>query len=296
MNYQKFMENVVSHISASVSAEKKVVIQPVIKNNGVKYDGLVIIDPILNISPTIYLNPYYHRYLNGVSIEDIYEDILKTYETYMPKEDFDISQFVDFEKARKQIIYKLVNKEKNKELLEDIPYVEFQDLALIFLCATSDFTSGYGTILIRNQHLSMWNVDKDTIFELAQENTPKLLPYYFNNFMDIFDFPFKGDKEDAGDFKMYILTNKLKIHGATSIAYPGVLEHIADTLEENFIIIPSSIHEVLILPESQFNADYTLEDLQEMITEVNEIELTDDEMLSNHPYMYEIASKRLHYS
>ena len=116
MNYQQFIDHVVHHISSSVSNVKKVVVQPVIKNNGMKYDGLVILDPFLNISPTIYLNPYYHRYLNGVSMEDIYEDILKTYETYLPTEDFDISQFVDFEKAKKTIIYKLVNKEKNKEL------------------------------------------------------------------------------------------------------------------------------------------------------------------------------------
>ena len=106
MNYQEFIEDVVSHISESISNEKKVVVQQVTKNNGMKYDGLVILDPILNISPTIYLNPYYHRYLEGVSLEDIYSDVLTIYETYMPKEDFDISQFVDFEKAKSKIIFK----------------------------------------------------------------------------------------------------------------------------------------------------------------------------------------------
>lgn len=290
MNYQEFMDHVVSHISATVPDDKKVAIQPVIKNNGMKYDGLVIVDPILNISPTIYLNPYYHRYLNGVSMEDIFEDILKTYETYMPTEDFDISQFTDYEKAKKRIVFKLVNKEKNTELLKDIPYVEFHDLVLIFLCTVSDSRNEYGTILIHNHHLNLWNIDLKTLYKVAEENTPKLLPYRFDSIVDLVDFPIRPIEDSFDNFHMYILTNKLKIHGATSIAYPGVLEHIANTLEDNLIIIPSSIHEVLILPEKHFNSDYSIHELQEMIEEVNDIELTDDEMLSTHPYFYKRES------
>ena len=77
MRYQKFIETVKEHIQQEL--QKPVHLFPVLKNNGSIYDGLVILDPILNISPTIYLNPYYHRYLDGVSMEDIYEDILNTY-------------------------------------------------------------------------------------------------------------------------------------------------------------------------------------------------------------------------
>ena len=283
MNYQEFIEDVVSHISESISNEKKVVVQQVTKNNGTKYDGLVILDPILNISPTIYLNPYYHRYLEGVSLEDIYSDILTIYETYMPKEDFDISQFIDFEKAKDNIIFKLVNKEMNAELLEDIPYVEFCDLVLIFLCSVCDLENEYGTILIHNQHLSFWNINKNTLYDLAQKNTPLLLPYRFDRLMDLIDNSISLDDFNI-DLGMYILTNDHKIHGATSIAYPEALKEISEKLNDDLIIIPSSIHEVFIIPESRFVSDLTK--LHNTIEEVNEIELTDDEVLSNHPYYF----------
>ena len=74
MRYQKFIETVKDYIQQEL--QKKVYVNPVLKNNGAIYDGLVILDPTLNISPTIYLNPYYHRYLAGVCMEDIYEDII----------------------------------------------------------------------------------------------------------------------------------------------------------------------------------------------------------------------------
>ena len=295
MNYQEFIESVVSHVSECISPDKNVVVQPVLKNNGTKYDGLVIMDPILNISPTIYLNPYYHRYLNGISMEDIYEDILDTYHTYLPQSDFDISQFVDFENAKKHIIYKLVNKEKNLELLEDIPYVDFQDLALVFSVQISDLSEEYGTILIHNSHLNLWNIDKETLFEIAEKNTSSLLPYSFNNFLEILEMPEEINLDIFSKPYFYLLTNDLKIHGATCIAYPGLLEHLAEVLNDNLIIIPSSIHEVLILPESSLNEDYSIEDLCETIMEINEMELRDDEVLADHPYFYQKSSKLLSY-
>lgn len=295
MKYQKFIESVVSHVTESVSTDKKVTIQSVLKNNGTKYDGLVIIDPILNISPTIYLNPYYHRYLNGVPIEDIYDDILDTYQTYLPQSDFDISQFVDFENAKNHIIYKLVNKEKNLELLEDIPYVDFQDLVLIFLVQISDLSETYGTILIHNSHLNLWNIDKDHLFKIAEKNTPSLLPYYFDNFLEILGMPEEYNFDIFSKPYLYILTNSLKIHGATCMAYPGLLKELAETLNDNLIIIPSSIHEVLILPESSLNEDYSIDDLCETIMEVNEMELHNDEVLADHPYLYQKNANLLSY-
>ena len=295
MNYQTFLNDVVEYITASVSKDQKVLLQPVIKNNGMTYDGLVIMDPVLNISPTIYLNPYYHRYLNGVSMKDIYNDILDTYYKNLPSKDFDISTFRDFNKASENITFKLVNKEKNKALLEDVPYIEFQDLALIFVCIVKNFRKEYATILIHNQHTALWNVNVETLYQLAMENSPILLPDKFANLEDLL---FKNSFEalsELQNFDMYVLTNKLNIHGATCIAYPRVLKRIADFLEDNLIIIPSSIHEVFIIPESLIKDDYSIDDFKQLITETNETTLTDDEFLSDHAYIYDRDTSVLYY-
>jgi len=295
MNYQTFINNVVQHVSETLHKGQKVVLQPVIKNNGMVYDGLVIMDPVLNISPTIYLNPYYHRFLNGVSMDEIYKDILRTYYKNLPTKDFDISSFRDFEKARQKIIFKLVNKEKNKELLEDVPYVEFLDLALVFVCIVNNFRKEYATILIHNQHVNLWGVDTETLYQIALKNTPTWQSYRFENLEDII---FNGNREllsEFQEFDMYLLTNKLKIHGATCMAYPRLLKRIADFLEDNLVIIPSSIHEVLIIPESFTKDEYSMEDFKQMILEANETTLTDDEVLADHAYLYERNTDSLRY-
>ena len=185
MRYQKFIETVQKHIKQVL--QKKVYVHPVLKNNGTVFDGLVILDPILNISPTIYLNPYYHRYLDGVSMEDIYDDILKVYEENLPAEDFDISIFEDYTKAKERIVMKLINAEKNKKLLEQVPHILIYDLAIVFIFTTCDFTHSYSTILIHHSHLKLWGVNIDDLYEIAKRNSIKILPPRLDNLHDIFE-------------------------------------------------------------------------------------------------------------
>lgn len=286
MNYQEFIEHVKEHVINEVSPSHKVTLQPILKNNGTIYDGLIIIDPLLNISPTIYLNPYYHRYLNGVSMEDIFEDIMTTYRENLPKEDFDISIFKDYENASKRIVMKLVNRERNAVLLEDVPYVPFYDLAIIFVCSVTDFLDEYATILIHNQHLDLWGVTTEEIYNVAKHNTPYLLKYSFERMEKVLEHLIDKPLPFVSDINMYMLTNSMKIHGATCLIYPKLLEKIAERLQDNLIIIPSSIHEVLIIPEETSKEEYTLEDYAGIISDVNETQLTDDEVLSDHAYLY----------
>lgn len=286
MKYQEFIKNIKEHITTQVDASHKVIIQPVIKNNGTVLDGLIIIDPILNISPTIYLNPYYHRYLNGISFEDICTDILDTYKENLPSEDFDISSFKDFSKAKDHIIIKLVNRKKNRELLDDIPFIPYYDLAMIFVVAVCDFMNEFATILIHNQHLAFWGISVEELYEIGMNNTPRLLPCRFEPMEKALEHLEDSVVPLPCDLPMSLLTNQIKIHGATCMVYPGLLQQIANELDDNLVIIPSSIHEVLIIPYQACAEEYNLSDYNDMILEVNETQLTDDEVLADHVYFY----------
>lgn len=295
MKYQEFIEIVKNHISQQVSTMHKVSVHPVVKNNGIIYDGLIINDPMLNISPTIYLNPYYHRYLNGVPLADIFADILHTYEEHIPRKDFDVSLFKDYEKAQDRIIMKLVNYERNRELLKEIPHIRFYDLAIIFVCLVSDYLDEYATILIYKQHMEFWDATITELYQLAMKNTPRLLPYTFEHMEKYFQRVTPEFMPIHFETDMYLLTNCVKIHGATCILYPKLLQQLAELLEDNLILLPSSIHEFLILPEKIMKQGYTLQDFKEMICEANETSLTDDEVLSDHAYIYLRHSRTIVY-
>lgn len=293
MRYQKFIETVKEHIKQVL--QKKVYVHPVLKNNGLVYDGLVILDPIFNISPTIYLNPYYHRYLDGVSLDDIYEDILKVYEEHLPSEDFDISLFEDYAKAQDHIVMKLINAKKNEKLLEQVPHVLIYDLAIVFLFTTYDFTHAYSTILIHHTHLKLWNIDTDALYEAAKMNSLKLLPPRLDNLHDIFEEITDESLDFLNELDIHVLTNPLKIFGATCMVYPNLLEEIAKIYDDDIIIIPSSVHEVLLFPKKNLPEGYTLDYINTMVETVNATELADTEILSDHTYHYHRTTKEITY-
>lgn len=83
--------------------------------------------------------------------------------------------------------------------------------------------------------------------------------------------------------KMYVLSNKLKNYGAACIAYPYILDMLAGVLKENFYVLPSSVHEVIIVPES---SQIRQSELERMVREINETQVPEEEILSNHAYFY----------
>lgn len=293
MRYQTFIETVKEHIQQEL--HRTVCVYPVLKNNGAIYDGLIILDPLFNISPTIYLNPYYHRYLDGVSMEDIYEDIIQTYHENLPNKDFDITLFQDYDKAHEHITMKLVNAEKNKKLLELVPHILIYDLAIVFLFCVSDFMHEHATILIYNKHLELWNVNVDDLYEVAKVNSPKLLPPRLDYLHDVFELITNESLPFLEEMNICILTNRLKIHGATCLVYPGLLKEIADIYVDDVVILPSSIHELLVFPKGSLPEEYTFEYLNAMIQDINETQLTDAETLSDHVYCYHRDTNEITY-
>ena len=150
MTYQEFKENVTTVIQNRLGSNVKVTIQEIIKNNDTHYDGLTILSNQLNISPTIYLNFYFKQYLKGRSLEEICHDILSVYEENKPSGNIDISFFTNYEQVKKRIVFKLINYEQNKNLLQKIPHIKILDLAIIFNCLVDADETGNATILIYN--------------------------------------------------------------------------------------------------------------------------------------------------
>ena len=185
MTYQEFKENVTTVIQNRLGSNVKVTIQEIIKNNDTHYDGLTILSNQLNISPTIYLNFYFKQYLKGRSLEEICHGILSVYEENKPSGNIDISFFTNYEQVKKRIVFKLINYEQNKNLLQKIPHIKILDLAIIFNCLVDADETGNATILIYNQHLSLWNITKDDLYHLAMKNTPALLTYELRDMSDV---------------------------------------------------------------------------------------------------------------
>lgn len=283
---RRFAEAVCKEVSIKMGEECEIKLQEVMKNNGVLLQGLVILEPGSSVSPTIYLEPLWELYISGTELNEITTRILEIYRRELPKKEVDMSFFREFPKVRPKICYKLINTKKNKTLLEQIPHVELLDLSLCFFYAYEDEQLGAGAILIRNSHMDMWNVTVEKLMKAAQENTSRLYPWELTDMGDLLG-------EYTGcmiDVPMKVLTNRRKVNGATCLIYPGVLARIAERIGENIYILPSSVHEVIIMPHSEVPDP---ERVQEIVREANATQLDPEEILSDSLYFYNFQDNRI---
>lgn len=298
MNYKEFMEEVAERVRSKVTGE--VTITTVRKNNDVATKGLVIRENGKEIAPVIYMAPYYGAYLGGKDMDEILEDICEEYLKEIPINDLAKSRLSDFEQIRPYIVFRLINYEMNKLLLEEIPHQKYLDLAVVFCYLIyDDKGKGQASILLRNEHLEHWGVSAEEVAELAYENTPRLLEYKLVTMEQMLDelcdpafWDIFSDTETSSVPQMIILTNRSKLNGAGCILYPDVLEEFAEKTGTNFIILPCSIHEVILIP---VKADKIpdREDYCKMICEVNRTQLDDTEVLSDHPYFYDRVTAQI---
>ncbi len=296
MTYQEFKDTMIHAIQTKLGKSVKVTVQDIIKNNDTHLDGLTILSKQSNISPTIYLNSYYEQYLNGKELSAICTDILLSYKEHMPVSNIDISFFTDYEQVKDHIIFKLINYERNKELLQQVPHLRYLDLAIVFNCLLSSYTDGCATILIHHQHLSYWNISANELYEVAKKNTPSLLPKQLqsmtsvlNNMLDLSELEDIFEEEEIM-IPMYILTNHKKLHGSACILYENLLAEIAEKLGSDLYILPSSIHEVLLVPSTTANS---YAELSSMVREVNTTHVCREEVLSDHVYYYSRDTKKI---
>jgi len=260
------------------------------KNNGVKRQGITIAQKGINISPTIYLEEYYEKYLNGCSIEGVAKDVLRLYHEVRLQKSWDEEKISSYKEIESKIVYRLVNLEANFNLLKEIPYVAYLDLAVIFYAMLEINEHGTACMLIRNEHLEMWEVTANDIYNKAKENTWKLLPSEFHTMRAMMEEYNKKGSYVGMDI-LHVLTNKIRSFGAAAILYEGVLEMVGDFLEDNYYVLPSSVHEVIIVSETE--APWGGAGLSEMVKEINHTQVDEEDILSDTAYYYDREKKKL---
>ena len=292
MNYEEFKNTIKSQIKNYLPDsynDADVLINHVIKNNSVHLDGLLIRKHNSSVSPTIYLNHYYDQYENDSSMEDIMNEIAKRRIESADNSFTEIDELTCFEKVKDKISCKLINYCRNIEYLSDKPYTPIADLAAVYYIGIGFSDYGYGSVIINNQILESYKISVEELHAIALQNMQKdkarLLPM-----TDII----KGllsDTSDISDFEqtnvpMFVLTNEEKINGASKLLDSITMDEVAKRIGTNFYILPSSIHETILVTAT----DCSISELEKMVMEVNETEVAAEEILSDHVYRYNYDS------
>ena len=194
-----------------------------------------------------------------------------------------------FYKIEKQLTIQLVPQKGNERLLAEVPHIRWLDLAMLFWIYREE--EGYSlSILIRREQLLDWNVTVEEVARKAMEHMPRLLPVKLCGVTEELErmkkemglMPSKSPEPEDGP-KLYLLTNQRRYNGAAAILYVGVLKKFAEEIGKDLILLPSSIHEVLLLPD---DGDSDYEALSALVREMNEEQVRREEWLSGHVYRY----------
>ena len=291
MSYETFCERMKDIVQQYYGVEVNVTLHTVQKVNGVVLRGITVMREGRSIMPTLYLEHYFDLYSKGMPLYDVVHRFIVEYDKACIYDDFDIGFFEYYEKVKPHLGYKLINYDMNRDLLKEIPHKCYLDLAIVCYCNIVDDRIGKGTILIRNEHLDIWKVEQDTVVRDSLQNMQVMFPADVINMADLLKELYSDPAQlICGKLPMYVLTTKARMYGAAAILYNGQLEEIAREVEDDFYLLPSSIHEIIIVPK-QYVADENY--LSQMVDEINQEQVDIEEVLSNHAYLYSNLTKEI---
>ncbi len=297
-NFETFTENIKNRILDFMPEEYQaasVEIKHVFKNNDEKRTGISIRKEGWMTAPVLYLETYYQMLREGNAETEVLGRLAKEYS----ENDHVVLQntgelIPDFETAKERLWIKLAGKESNQKRLEGCIYkdVEGTDLVATFQLRVKLPGLNEGNISVDKQILEKWGCSVDSLYETVLANMASQMPAQIGDLSS----SLAGEKEiwkpeevscQAG--RIYVLQNAGERYGASTLLYPGVLQTLAENSGADLFILPSSIHEVLVMKVNGEKA----KELQRIVMEVNRAELKSEDILSNQVYYYDMGTHSL---
>lgn len=285
MNYIDFKEMVKNQILNYLPATYKdadVRIDEVYKTNE-KKEALVIRSGEDTMVPVLYLDRWYQECHQGKEIQNVLQEMGAEYISALQKSPF-ISGF-DVDRANEHLYCALVNYEMNQEYLSNIPHERMNDLAVIPRWLITNDSHGIQSFVVSHTIRDMIGCTERELLDIAKENTKNLFQPEIKSMIAILT----GQMQETDDMGMYVLTNTQKQNGAVCIINKELMEEIAEKMGGDLIILPSSIHEVIIIRDEGSGYD----GLKDMVKEINQSEVETEERLSNNIYRYDKKRKEL---
>lgn len=312
-DFSEFTDYVSEHLfdgkpELGIGREVKVV--SVNKNNGVVLTGINVREEHSNVAPTIYLNGFFDMFESGEDIEGVLKAVLSAYESSTQKglEDFDIEKINHFETVKDRLEARLINGRRNADRLEGFPHYKFGDLALVFYIFLVVNGNEAGAVSVTNDLMKEWGVELSELLETALRNMSLINPpsidhmetFLLESFSaeklasapdDVIELLKERSSRKMGSPGMYILTNKTRMNGAVGLVFPEIISSFAKEAGTDVFILPSSIHECILLPDDGM---CTVDELRQMVENVNLEQVPTEEILSDNVYVYRLSSGCIH--
>lgn len=297
MDYQEFLEAIQERILEFFPKEyeqAQVLIHKVMKNNDTALDAVIIRNEQDMVTPQIYLADLFTKHQMGMSMDEVLKIIADTYmEHHNPPIFNPAEQIQNYEHMKELLRVQLINKESNGERLSHTPHLDMEntDLTAVLRIYLPSPQTDMATILVTDKLVSTWGQEPDALYQQALANTIEQNPPKIDSLINIICSLQEESNawQEIPNFTMepyeqYVLSNSSNYFGASVLLYPEVLKQLSQNTNSNLFILPSSIHELILMRD---NGDMDAAELQAMVASVNKTELVPEDILSDEVYYYD---------
>ena len=293
MNRKEFYEYVKDNVKEYLPESYKdaeITLQEVEKNNGLKLTGITIPNGDQRIVPRVYLDSFYLEYVIGKDVDSCVGDVVDMYIEAQDKAEFikmGVPDIFDYEKMKEKLQVRICDQEWNEERLADKVIMEHGDFAAYYAVNLEENGEGISSIPVTISLMNEWGVSAEQIQADAMTADRKRGVTLMDMNEIIKSMIFGEEPEnllnekmdmEAMENPMFCLTNKAKMNGASLLLQEDIRKQIGECLGSDYFVIPSSVHEVLILPD---NGILQVPELNAMVQEVNETQVERQEQLSD---------------
>lgn len=299
MNHEEFKENLANDVKEQMEArsgsEVTVETRTVEKMNET-YDALTVKPEDSIIGVNLNITKLYEEYEDGKDFENIVKDAAEVADNALSnRPDFNLEAFKDYDSMKDKLAVEVVSAERNKDLLETVPHKDIEDMAVVYRFVLGDTQAGTGSILVTNQLLDNYGITAEQLHEDALKNAPEIRPLVIEGMgevlakqMGVEDLEMLGLNIPPEQEQMFVASVEGNVHGAGVLAYQNFMDQAADRVGGSFFILPSSIHEVLIIPD---NGKFDTTSLENMVREVNATTVDPTDQLTDSVYHYDAEAK-----
>lgn len=257
--------------------------QEIEKNNGLVLQAITIREKEDAACSVIYVDQFLDEIENGeISLCNAVSRIINTYTNSQDGDKLsEIVRNLNKEKILSSVTCQIINLEKNAGRLTRIPHEEFLDLAVIYR-VRMDKENTY-SFTITGEICRKYSISLEDLHIAAVKNMEKE-GFTVQTLASVIEEITGMQEETISEncFTAYVLTNKSRLDGATVMMYGKHFSRIARKLNTDLYVLPSSIHEVLAVPDDGINPY----ELKTIVHDVNSGVVSDDEILSENIYRY----------
>ena len=224
-----------------------------------------------------------------------YDSVLKNTTSFVangidtaPKTDID--NLLNYEEMKNKLSIEVISAEANKELLLNIPHDRIEDLAAVYRFVLKSESTGKASILVSNEMMQKMGITHEQLKNDALYNAPIIRPAVIKGMNEVIkELMGKEAYEIANgtgnvEESVYVATVPDKDSGAGVLSYQNFMDQAAERVGGDFFILPSSIHEILIVKD---DGEMKAELLRNMVQQINRTELMPEDKLSDNVYHYD---------